>query len=593
MLVVILITTAVVQFIYIGFSGFNLESIIIKEYKDSETLFFNEVNDAIYQIYRLIEDKETIKDLPENLEYLYYVTDGETTFTNRQGFEKSDFAQYKDAFFAHENHVWSYGETTSKSLGGRNYIDEDITMYIAFPNDYMIEHQNEWDAGREILIPHVILFVTCLAISLLLVGYSIAVTGRKPEDDFLHTNWLDNIYSEILFGAFIPIGVIWIMVVIEGPYFPKPDLYNAMNKLTSREMFYLLLVGGVTAIVTILCGLILLTISRKIKAGRLIKHSITYSFFHRILDFIKSLFDGRRYDNVPLTKSLYNRQITFIIASAILVFLTLLFLLLPPLLLLPPILEMLLIYWYIKYNNETFEKINKGFDESLEEQMKSERMKINLVTNVSHDLKTPLTSIISYIDLLSKEDLSEISRDYVNILSEKANRLKNIVADLFDLAKSTSGDINLDFEALDIKKLIEQTLGDMEDDIEKSGLQIKTNFPEGPVNIVSDGKKLYRVFQNIIDNALKYSLDGTRVFVELQEEDGTAVATIKNTSSYEMDFNQDEILQRFSRGDKSRTTDGSGLGLSIAESFTNVCGGILKIDIDGDMFKVIISFRLA
>jgi len=257
----------------------------------------------------------------------------------------------------------------------------------------------------------------------------------------------------------------------------------------------------------------------------------------------------------------------------------------------PPVIEIAVIYWYVKYNNKTYEEINKGFDESLEEQMKSERMKVELITNVSHDLKTPLTSIISYIDLLSKEELSDTARDYVNILCEKSYRLKNIVSDLFDLAKSTSGDINLDMEKLDLKKLIEQTLGDMEDEIESSGLQIKTRLPEEPVYIISDGKKLYRVFQNLIDNALKYSLKGTRVYIELEEVDGKAVTTIKNVAGYEMDFTAEEILQRFTRGDKSRSTEGSGLGLSIAESFTKVCGGSFKLDIDGDLFKVTMKFK--
>jgi len=265
----------------------------------------------------------------------------------------------------------------------------------------------------------------------------------------------------------------------------------------------------------------------------------------------------------------------------------------PPLMVIPPIIEIGIIYWYVKYNNKTYEEINKGFDESLKEQMKSERMKVELITNVSHDLKTPLTSIISYVDLLSKEDnLTETARDYVNILAEKSYRLKNIVSDLFDLAKSTSGDINLDFERLDLKKLIEQTLGNMEDDIERSGLQIKTRLPEEPLYIMSDGKKLYRVFQNLIDNALKYSLKGTRIYIDLEEIEGKAVASIKNIAGYEMDFTAEEILHRFNRGDKARTTDGSGLGLSIAESFTKVCGGDFKLDIDGDLFKVVLKFNI-
>jgi signal transduction histidine kinase len=208
-------------------------------------------------------------------------------------------------------------------------------------------------------------------------------------------------------------------------------------------------------------------------------------------------------------------------------------------------------------------------------------------------LKTPLTSIISYVDLLSKEDLPEASRDYVNILADKSGRLNNIVSDLFDLAKVTSGNMPLNIENIDLKKLIEQTLGDMEDEIEKSSIRIKTDLTESPVYIYSDGKKLYRVFQNIIGNALKYSLQGTRVFIEMDLEQSIINVTVKNTASYDMDFSTTDILQRFNRGDKSRTTEGSGLGLSIAESFTWACGGTFKVDIDGDQFKVKLAFALS
>jgi signal transduction histidine kinase len=257
---------------------------------------------------------------------------------------------------------------------------------------------------------------------------------------------------------------------------------------------------------------------------------------------------------------------------------------------LPVLFEGIIIFWYFNENNKTFEKINQGFQASLKEQMKSERMKVDLITNVSHDLKTPLTSIISYVDLLSKEDLPESARDYVSILAEKSGRLKNIVSDLFDLAKSTSGNLPLDMERIDIRRLIEQTLGDMEDDIEKSGIRIKTTLTDVPIYIYSDGKKLYRVFQNIIGNALKYSLQGTRVFIDMDVEDNIVNITVKNTASYDMDFTAEDVLQRFSRGDKSRSTEGSGLGLSIAESFTWACGGSFKVEIDGDQFKVKLGF---
>ena len=584
-MVVILITGIFAQIQYLTYKDMKLESLFINEYKNSEDFFNNDVSTAISHMTNQIENG---REMPKDIVFNYYITNGKEIKLNA---DISYIEQYDNAFYAYENGNWRVGENTSERIKSSFYIGEDYTIYLSFSDEYLKGMQSKWQESKALVQPYVIGIISSLVLALILIIYLISVAGRKTEDNELHLSKIDGIYSDVLFLALIPIGIIWFLIGSEY-YIYRGHLSTGLN-LNGYQIFAMIIMGATTAITSILCGIILLSLSRKIKAGKFFRQSIIYKVVHNINDFFKSFFDGRRFEKFPLTKSLHLRQIAFIIASAILVFFTFLFIMAPPLMIIPPILELVIIYWYVKYNNTTFEEINKGFNESLEEQMKSERMKINLVTNVSHDIKTPLTSIISYVDLLSKEeDLSETAKDYIDILTEKSNRLKNIVADLFDLAKSTSGDINLDFETLDLKKLIEQTLGDMEDDIAKSGLQIKTKLPENPVNIFSDGKKLYRVFQNVIDNALKYSLKGTRVFVELEEDNGRALATIKNTAGYEMDFSADEILQRFSRGDQSRTTEGSGLGLSIAESFINVCGGDLKLDIDGDMFKVIISFNL-
>ena len=584
-MVVILFTAAIVSAAYVDYININLESLFVNQYKDSET-FANEFFDAIYDTYYFTNDFP--RNIPDELDYLYYLKTDGLENTNSGIYTKEYFLSFEDAAFIYENGNIVLGENTAPSTITRFYREGNLIMYIAFPDEYMAEKQNVWELERDKLIPIVATIIANLIISLALIIYLIRVTGRKHEDENIHYSWIDKVYSELLLFAFIPALGLWFGAMSELSYYPSYNNYQ----LNSIQVRNLLIIGLVTAIVTIICGILLLSIVRKIKGKILLKHSITYKFFSTINDFIKSLFDGRKFSKNSLTKTLHQRQVIFIVASFLLVLFTFIFLTFPPLMIMPPILEIALIYWYIKYNNETFGEINKGFDESIEEQMKSERMKIDLITNVSHDLKTPLTSIISYVDLLSKEeDLSESARDYVNILMEKSNRLKNIVSDLFDLAKSTSGNINMNFEMIDLKKLIEQTLGDMEDSIEESSLQIKTNLPEEPVNILSDGKKLYRVFQNIIDNALKYSLQGTRIFIELEIVEGKAIVTIKNIASYEMNFTPDEIMERFTRGDKSRTTEGSGLGLSIAESFTQVSGGKFSIDVDGDMFKVIISFQ--
>ncbi|MGE5422079.1 MAG: sensor histidine kinase, partial [Ignavibacteriales bacterium] len=241
---------------------------------------------------------------------------------------------------------------------------------------------------------------------------------------------------------------------------------------------------------------------------------------------------------------------------------------------------------------QNLDTIQEGMITAVAEKTKSERMKMELITNVSHDLKTPLTSIISYVDLLGKEeDLPLHVNDYISILAQKSERLNNIVQDLFDLSKASSESIAMDVEKLDLPRLIKQTLADMEEQINASGLTFRLNLPDEPIYILSDGKKLYRVLENLITNALKYSLAGSRVFVDLVAENQQALITIKNTSNYEMNFCEEEILQRFVRGDESRSSEGSGLGLSIAQSFTQICGGRFSIKIDGDLFKAELQFN--
>ncbi len=242
---------------------------------------------------------------------------------------------------------------------------------------------------------------------------------------------------------------------------------------------------------------------------------------------------------------------------------------------------------------QNLNSIQEGMSLAVSEKVRSERMKVDLITNVSHDLKTPLTSIVSYVELLSKEEnLPEHVNDYVAILAQKTERLKNLIQDLFDLSKATSDNMALDMEKIDLARLINQALADMQEPMDDSGLAFRVNVPDEPVYIASDGKKLYRVLQNLISNTLKYSLLGSRVFVDLTVLGKEAVVTIKNTANYEMDFDEDEILQRFTRGDRSRSTEGSGLGLSIAQSFTEACGGRFAIKIDGDLFKVELRFGI-
>lgn len=579
-----MVSLAFIQLLQVDWDLYNIEPLLVETYEESN-IFTYELEHAFDEIYSNFENNQ--ETLTEHEKYIYYITDGNKTITNKEKFSREDFINYSHYFYEYDQGRFTFTSKSSFNEKFTFWFSEDVNIYISFADDYMTNKQEEWNDASHILRNQAIEFSIYMIITIILTIYLIIVTGKKPNKEELQTNWVDQLYSEILLALFILPIIANFIYVVENYYY-----YTHIIRTPSLQMSYLYLVGIITTICTLLSGIGLLALVRKIKNQRFIKDFIVYRIGWHAKNFVKSLFDGRRYRKYPLTKNLHRRQLAFIIGSIILVLLTVL-LIYTPLVILPPLLELVLIYWYVKFNNQTYDEINKGFNESLEEQMRSERMKIELITNVSHDLKTPLTSIISYVDLLSKEtELSEAAKDYIKILDEKSDRLKKIVADLFDLAKSNSGDIQLNLETIDMRILIEQMLGDMADSIEGLDHQIKMNLPDTPIEIVSDGNKLYRVIQNVLDNAFKYSLNGTRIFIDVEEKNGRGIVTIKNTSSYEIDFTAEEILQRFNRGDKARTADGSGLGLSIAESFTHVSGGIFKVDIDGDMFKVSISFPL-
>jgi signal transduction histidine kinase len=232
-----------------------------------------------------------------------------------------------------------------------------------------------------------------------------------------------------------------------------------------------------------------------------------------------------------------------------------------------------------------------GIKKSMEEQMKSERLKSELITNVSHDLKTPLTSIINYVNLLKQENLSKEEVDgYVAVLDKKTQRLKLLIEDLFEASKMASGAVELNIEKIDAAQLLRQSLAELDEKIKNSSLTFRVNIPNIKVYANLDGKKTWRIFENLIGNILKYSQPNSRVYIDLTEDYNNIVITMKNISSYEMNFNVDEIFERFKRGDSSRNTEGSGLGLAIAKSIAELQGGSLNIEIDGDLFKATTKF---
>jgi signal transduction histidine kinase len=232
-------------------------------------------------------------------------------------------------------------------------------------------------------------------------------------------------------------------------------------------------------------------------------------------------------------------------------------------------------------------QMKSGVKTSQKAQAKSERLKTELITNVSHDLRTPLTSIITYSELLKNPELTEDERHtYIEIIDRKSKRLKVLIDDLFEASKMASGNIELVKEKVDIVQLLQQSLAEYSETMEDSQIQFRISNPDHPVYAFVDGQKLWRVFENLIGNIIKYSLENSRAFIHVKEEKNQVMITFKNVSKYELSEDADELFERFKRGDDSRHTDGSGLGLAIAKSIIDLQEGTLDIDIDGDLFKV-------
>ena len=243
---------------------------------------------------------------------------------------------------------------------------------------------------------------------------------------------------------------------------------------------------------------------------------------------------------------------------------------------------------------EKINSIGQGLDTALAKSMKSERLKTDLITNVSHDIKTPLTSIINYVNLLKQEKFEDPKiRRYLEVLDEKSQRLKTLTEDVVEASKISSGNITLEFMNINLVEMIQQTSGEFEEKFKERNLAEVMSLPEREVIISADGRRLWRVLANIYNNAAKYAMEGTRVYADLYTTGKSAVFSLKNISEQSLNISADELTERFIRGDISRSTEGSGLGLSIAKTLTEMQGGKFELYLDGDLFRVTLTFTIA
>ena len=463
--------------------------------------------------------------------------------------------------------------------------------------------------------------VTSILLALICI-YLIISIGHIKGKDKIELNDLDKIPIEIVT---IVVAIIVTLSILFAGY-----LSYGINP--ENLVGYISLFLGLYFLGYILCAAWGITFVKRIKARMLLKTSIIISFFgfvfkllKKIIKYLKDKVD-KSYTKVQKSMPIYVKIVIAVLLLIIISFFLIyrfgakgiiidVFVII---LMVYPIIVELNCFKKVeqqlknihdgKYDNKldsneftsTYQnvvkdinEISNGYEKAIEESVKSERLKTELITNVSHDIKTPLTSIINYVDLLKKENIeNEKAKEYLEVLDSKSQRLKKLTEDLVEAAKVSSGNVKLSMEIINICELIKQATGEFEDKFEEKELNIIMDFPEKDIYIIADNRYMYRVIENLFSNISKYALEKSRVYIDVKKSDEKVYVAIKNISKDKLNISAEELIQRFVRGDKSRTTEGSGLGISISKSLTELQKGTFNLQIDGDLFKIELEFNI-
>ncbi len=523
---------------------------------------------------------------------LYYAQKGETVFSNSLSHSKGYFKSAPAYIIVEDQKVDTFPEKIYYHVGEQ--IAADDVIYVAFNDEFLAPRLAAWAENKAQVIKTIYGMIG-LAIALAAAFiYLLFISGRKAEDDLIHLNGsVDRIYNDINLGLCAALIAAWI---------------GCMTLFRVDIIRLPIPVFLITVAIAAFGLTLVLSLVKHIKKRTIFTHTLIYYVFSRLFAFAKDVFNsGSTAVKVVLLVVFYP-----LIAR-------LSFLLLP--------LVIAAAAWLALQKVKEFEvlktgvaavkdgdyrhkiaipgegelallaadlnSITDGLNAAVANAIKSERLKSELITNVSHDIRTPLTSIITYIDLLKKEQGPEKIFEYAEVLEQKAQRLKTLTDDLFEAAKATSGNIPVNLERIDLPALLTQGLGEFDEQIRERNLDFKLKHPEGKIFINADGKLLWRAIENLLLNVFKYAQPGSRVYVDIMEEEAEAVLTIKNISACELNISAAELMQRFTRGDSARSSEGSGLGLSIAKSLITLQKGSFAIEIDGDLFKAIIRMAKA
>lgn len=496
---------------------------------------------------------------------------------------------------------FDYAHVTITGYIRQTLAAKDRIYFEAYYTNLLVENRNAliWLTAA--------LFVLCLA----LVIFLLCAAGHKEGVEGIHLNWVDKIPLDLYLVVAILLGA--------GLFALGIDLSGA------SWWFMIVLIALLGAALVLLAVSVLMTLSTRFKSGAFWKNTVIYFCLRLLLRMLKAIKAGVSYCAKHL--HLYWQaglifvgvslaELFFLAAfsrSAVVVIWVIAKLIEAPLLVLIVIslqklkaggealaegnlnasVDLKHMYGVLRSHGENLNSIAQGMQKAVQQQLKSERFRTDLITNVSHDIKTPLTSIVNYVDLLKKEDVQpEKAKEYIAVLDRQSARLKKLTEDLVEASKASSGTLPVHLEAVDVNVLLSQVSGEYQSRFELCKLEPIVKLSSEDPQILADGKLLWRVFDNLLSNICKYAMPGTRVYFTSEVQDGRVSISFKNISNYPLDITADELLERFVRGDSSRSTEGSGLGLSIAQSLTGLQKGTFDLVVDGDLFKANLSFPL-
>ena len=571
--------------------------------------------------YYFYADGMVMTDIPalENLDFSHAKT--LSVYQNGISYLMDTTHTQADSFSHWEEYTWnSYDLTKTVSV---SVFSCDAGAILVPDSDWIDEQYSVWATAKNRALLFIILLV-CAALPVLYLILS--VSWGKFESK---SKTSPRIFTELILTAAI-LSVVWIIQILDITFLRWfQNLFSLFNYGSDRSVY--LAWSVLFSFLVMILLLSLLSLIFAMKQNRLIGDSFLWWICRRPFLSLRRRMDKKYFRRYRYSVSFTVRTAIFLLLEAALIagFIAASvnhYWIVVQILLLFAMLSLVAIYlfgcyydlrslnrlldhitelqdgnlsyrapidsenFFSEYENQ-LRSVGEGFDQTLRSQISAERSRVNLITNVSHDLRTPLTSIIGYLDLLSKLELSPEARDYVTVLTQKSNRLNHLVSDVFALSKANSGAEEIPMEDLDLFLLARQLVADLSDSASAAGKTVRlTGGASAP--ICSNGNKIYRILQNMLDNALKYSLAGTRIFVTLTSTATHATVTVKNTSSYEMNFSAEEISEQFVRGDPSRTGEGSGLGLAIAKSFAEQLNATFDIVVDGDQFLSSITFPL-